>query len=93
MSSILTIIFNGKILLLEGKNLIITGNNGTGKTRFLNDLANDLKGNINFDGNTILRNKIISEINFGIENFHPSLDFKEHENEHLKFILKMIFII
>lgn len=91
MSSILTIIFNGKILLLEGKNLIITGNNGAGKTRFLNDLANDLKGNINFDSNTILKNKIISEINFGIENFHPSLDFKEHENEHLKFILKNDF--
>lgn len=87
MSSILTIIFNAKILLLEGKNLIITGNNGAGKTRFLNDLANNLKGNIH-SNNKDLRNKIISEINFGIINFHPSLEFTEHENGHLKFILK-----
>lgn len=92
MSSILTIIFNEKTLLLEGKNLIITGNNGAGKTRFLNGLANELKGNFNVDdynpNNKDLRNKIISEINFGIINFHPSLEFKEHQNEHLKFILQ-----
>ncbi|AYA68032.1 ATP-binding protein [Acinetobacter sp. WCHA55] len=87
MSSILTIIFNAQVLLLEGKNLIITGNNGAGKTRFLNDLANNLKGNIHYN-NKDLRNKIISEINFGIINFHPSLEFTEHENGHLKFILK-----
>jgi len=92
MSLILTIIFNEQVLLLEGKNLIITGNNGAGKTRFLNNLANNLKGSLNVDGSTpnneVLRNKIISEINFGIVNFHPSLEFTEHENEHLKFILK-----
>ena len=76
MSSILTIIFNAQVLLLEGKNLIITGNNGAGKTRFLNDLANNLKGNIHYN-NKDLRNKIISEINFGIINFHPSLEFTE----------------
>lgn len=87
MSSILTIIFNSKVLLLEGKNLIITGNNGAGKTRFLNDLANNLKGNIH-SNNKNLREEIISEINFGIVNFHSSLEFTEYENEHLKFILK-----
>ena len=86
MSSIHTIFFNEKILFLEGKNLIITGNNGAGKTRFLNHLTDNLKGNSNTD-NKPLRDKIISEINFGIMNFHSALEFKKSENKHLKYIL------
>ncbi|WP_180034474.1 MULTISPECIES: AAA family ATPase [unclassified Acinetobacter] len=86
MSSIFALFFKGKVLQLDGKNLIITGNNGAGKTRFLNNLANDLtgrNGRSNSERREKLRHELISLINYGVKNFHSSLDFQEEENKHL----------
>lgn len=86
MSSIYSLIFNNHILQLEGRNLIITGNNGAGKTRFLNDLTNDLAGrldNTNSKQQEILKQQLKSTIDYGIKNFHSSLEFNEHDSKHL----------
>lgn len=87
MSSIFALFFKEKVLQLDGKNLIITGNNGVGKTRFLNNLANDLtgrNGRHNSESREKLKHKLISLINYGVKNFHYSLDFQEKENKYLK---------
>lgn len=87
MSSIEKIIFNSITLPLKGKNLIITGNNGSGKTCFLTEVSNNLRGlNSNYF-NDLTRNKLISEINFGVKNFHSILDFNQDEDEFIEDVL------
>lgn len=40
---------NNHNLKIQGKNLIITGNNGAGKTILLNELYNEIKKSIDID--------------------------------------------
>lgn len=59
---------------------------GAGKTRFLNNLANDLtgrNGRHNSENRERLKDELISLINYGVKNFHSSLEFHEKENKHL----------
>ncbi|ENU31203.1 hypothetical protein F991_00916 [Acinetobacter sp. CIP-A165] len=87
MPSIEKIIYNEITLPLKGKNLIITGNNGSGKTCFLTEVSNNLRGLKSSFYNDLLRKKLISEIQFGAKNFHSILNFNDIENEFIEELL------
>ncbi|MFL9469755.1 hypothetical protein ACKENZ_13430, partial [Acinetobacter baumannii] len=69
MKYLKSFIINNHKLNIQGKNLIITGNNGAGKTVFLNELYNQIKKNIdlneldNKDNNNLKFINISNEIN------------------------------
>ena len=60
MNYINTIIYNDSEIHLNQRHLIITGKNGVGKTRFLNDLLTELEKDKNTESYTqqILREQI-----------------------------------
>lgn len=82
MSKINFLYFKSKKIELKERNLIITGKNGSGKTRFLRQLENNLINNLNFKYQDLERENLLKYIKYGIDNFSKSLDFK---NEEIKF--------
>ncbi|ADY82780.1 hypothetical protein BDGL_002194 [Acinetobacter pittii PHEA-2] len=82
MSKINFLYFKSKKIELKERNLIITGKNGSGKTRFLRQLEDNLINNLNFKYQDLERENLLKEIKYGIDNFSKSLNFK---NEEIKF--------
>lgn len=81
MSKIDKIIFNDSVIHLNYRHLILTGKNGVGKTRFLNNLLKELK---NEKGTELYTKKIVREqiselLKKGISNYPQSLNFKNNE--------------
>ncbi|NLP55900.1 AAA family ATPase [Acinetobacter baumannii] len=88
MKYLKSFIINNHKLNIQGKNLIITGNNGAGKTVFLNELYNQIKKNIDLneldkkDNNNLKFINISNEIN----TYKDVLDIDENflnDLEHL----------
>ncbi len=85
MSTIDKIIFNDSVIHLNYRHLILTGKNGVGKTRFLNNLLKELK---NEKGTELYTKKIVREqiselLKKGISNYPQSLNFKNNEIKKL----------
>ncbi|MEQ1122196.1 MULTISPECIES: AAA family ATPase [Acinetobacter] len=81
MSFISSIIFNKNEIQLKNRHLIITGKNGAGKTRFINNLVKELKNDKSIEIYTkqILREQISEVLKKGINNYNLSLNFKNQE--------------
>lgn len=97
MSSIEKIIFNGITLPLEGKNLIITGKNGAGKTYILDNIYSEIKSTIS-DTNYIRKNlrfkreRILDELSIAFNNFSNILELKNDDREIFSDLMKNIDI-
>ncbi|MQW92762.1 hypothetical protein GFH30_03625 [Acinetobacter wanghuae] len=81
MNHIDTILFEKNEIPLHGRNLILTGNNGSGKTYFLNKirnhLANDKVGlGINLEKENT--NKLIELLEYTLEKFQQPLKLSEN---------------
>lgn len=59
--------------------MIITGKNGSGKTRFLRQLEDSLINNTNFQYQDLERENLLKYIKYGIDNFLKSLDLTTEE--------------
>lgn len=76
MSKISFLYYHSKKIELNERNLVITGKNGSGKTRFLRQLEDSLKNNTNFEYQDLERENLLKDIKYGIDNFSKSLDLK-----------------
>lgn len=81
MNHIDTILFEKNEIPLRGRNLILTGNNGSGKTYFLNKVRNHLAHNkvglgINLEKENT--NKLIELLEYTLEKFQQALKFSEN---------------
>lgn len=79
MSKISFLYYHSKKIELKERSLVITGKNGSGKTRFLRQLEDNLKNNTNFKNQDLERENLLKEIKYGIDNFSKSLDIKNSD--------------
>jgi len=89
MKLIKAIIIRDKIIPLNNKNLIIIGNNGSGKTYILDNIYSEIKkivaGTDYIKKNTYYkREKILDELGIAFNNFSAVLDLDENEKIDLK---------
>ncbi|MFW1839916.1 AAA family ATPase [Acinetobacter gyllenbergii] len=87
MNYINILIYNDNEIHLNQRHLIITGKNGVGKTRFLNNLRTELEKDKNTESHMkkILREQISEILKNGINNYPLSLNLK---NQEIKYINK-----
>jgi predicted ATP-binding protein involved in virulence len=80
---------NNHRLNIQGKNLIITGNNGAGKTVFLNELYNQVKKNIDLNKLKKKKNNYSKFVNISkeINTYKDVLDIDEDFLKDLDYIL------
>lgn len=85
MKYINILIYNDNEIHLNQRHLIITGKNGVGKTRFLNDLRTELEKDKNTESHIqeILREQISELLKKGINNYPLSLNFKNQEIKNI----------
>lgn len=85
MNYINILIYNDNEIHLNQRHLIITGKNGVGKTRFLNNLRTELEKDKNTESHIkkILREQISEILKNGINNYPLSLNLK---NQEIKYI-------
>lgn len=97
MKLIKAIIIRDKIIPLNNKNLIIIGNNGSGKTYILDNIYSEIKkivaGTDYIKKNTYYkREKILDELGIAFNNFSAVLDLDENEKNRFKDLLNNIEI-
>jgi predicted ATP-binding protein involved in virulence len=76
MSKISFLCYENKKVELNERNLILTGKNGSGKTRFLRQLEDNLINNRNSKYQDIERANLLKDIKYGLDNFSKSLNIK-----------------
>ena len=79
MNKISFLYYQSKKIELKERNLIITGKNGSGKTRFLRQLEDNLINNRYSEYQDLERENLLKDIKYGIDNFPKSLDLKNNE--------------
>lgn len=79
MNKISFLYYQSKKIELKERNLIITGKNGSGKTRFLRQLEDNLINNRHSEYQDLERENLLKDIKYGIDNFTKSLDLKNNE--------------
>ena len=79
MNKISFLYHQSKKIELKERNLIITGKNGSGKTRFLKQLEDNLINNRYSEYQDLERENLLKYIKYGIDNFPKSLDLKNNE--------------
>lgn len=89
MKYLKSFIINNHKLNIQGKNLIITGNNGAGKTVFLNELYNQIKKNIDLNELDKKENNSLKFINISneINTYKDVLDIDENFLNDLEYLL------
>lgn len=85
MNYINILIYNDNEIHLNQRHLIITGKNGVGKTRFLNNLRTELEKDKNTEPHIkkIIREQISEILKNGINNYPLSLNLKNQEIKHI----------
>lgn len=79
MNKISFLYYQTKKIELKERNLIITGKNGSGKTRFLRQLEDNLINNRYSEYQDLERENLLKDIKYGIDNFPKSLDLTNNE--------------
>lgn len=79
MKKISFLYYQSKKIELKERNLLITGKNGSGKTRFLRQLEDNLINNTNFQYQDLERENLLKDIKYGMDNFLKSLDLTTQE--------------